>query len=111
MSRKKVTVKEIHIPTYPVRTGSHSGRVRIILLCGKDTRFLGGPLHKLALLGLFAAVQLSAADPRIGSWMLISAQSALDPPNKLSITSLHGGVHIVISGDTHVDFTAKLNAN
>ena len=68
-------------------------------------------MHKLALLGLFAAVQLSAADPRIGSWMLISAQSTLDPPNKLSITSLHGGVHVVISGDTHVDFTAKLNGH
>jgi hypothetical protein len=37
-------------------------------------------LHKLALLGLFAAIQLGAADPRIGSWMLISAQSTVDPP-------------------------------
>ncbi len=64
-------------------------------------------MHKLALLGLVAALQLHAADPRIGSWTLISAQSALDPPNKLSITSLHDGVHVVTSGDTHVDFTAK----
>ena len=64
-------------------------------------------MHKLALLGLVAAIQLGAADPRIGSWTLISAQSALDPPNKLSITSLHDGVHVVISGDTHLDFTAK----
>ncbi len=64
-------------------------------------------MHKLALLGLAAAIQLSAADPRIGSWTLISAQSALDPPNKLSVTSLHDGVHVVSSGDTHVDFTAK----
>jgi len=62
---------------------------------------------KLALLGLFAALQLSAADPRIGSWTLVSAQSALNPPNKLSITPLHDGVHVVISGDTNVDFTAK----
>jgi hypothetical protein len=68
-------------------------------------------LHKLALLGLFAAVQLAAADPRIGSWTLISAQSSLDPPNKLSITSLHDEVHVVISGDTHLDFTAKLNGH
>lgn len=59
------------------------------------------------MLGLIAAVQLSAADPRLGSWTLISAQSALDPPNKLSITSLHEGVHIVTSGDNHLDFTAK----
>jgi hypothetical protein len=64
-------------------------------------------MQKLALLGLVAALQLGAADPRIGSWTLISAQSALDPPNKISITHLHDGVHVVISGDTHVDFTAK----
>jgi len=64
-------------------------------------------MHKLALLGLIAAIQLSAADPRIGSWTLISAQSSLDPPNKLSIVSLHDGVHVVTSGDTHLDFTAK----
>jgi hypothetical protein len=59
------------------------------------------------LLALVAAFQLGAADPRIGSWTLISAQSTLDPPNKLSITPLHDGVHIVMSGDTHLDFTAK----
>ena len=68
-------------------------------------------MHKLALLGLFAAIQLGAADPRIGSWMLISAQSTLDPPSKLSITSLHGRVHVVISGNTHIDFTAKLDGH
>ncbi|MGA2020359.1 MAG: hypothetical protein ABSH02_07205 [Candidatus Sulfotelmatobacter sp.] len=65
-------------------------------------------MHKLALFGLFAAIQLGAADPRIGSWTLISAQSSLDPPNKLSITRLHDGVHVVISGETHLDFTTKL---
>jgi hypothetical protein len=68
------------------------------------------------LLGLFAALQLAApvgsaraaaVDPRIGSWTLISAQSTLDPPNKLSITALHDGVHVVMSGDTHLDFTSK----
>jgi hypothetical protein len=59
------------------------------------------------LLALVAAFQLGVADPRIGSWTLISAQSTLDPPNKLSITPLHDGVHIVMSGDTHLDFTAK----
>jgi hypothetical protein len=68
-------------------------------------------LYKLALLGLFAALQLGAADPRIGSWRLISAQSSLDPPNKLSIARLHDGVHVVISGNTHLDFTAKLNGH
>ena len=64
-------------------------------------------MYKLALLGVVAVIQLGAADPRIGSWTLISAESALDPPNKLSITALHDGVHVVSSGDTHVDFTAK----
>jgi hypothetical protein len=64
-------------------------------------------MHKLVLLGLVSAIQLGAADPRIGAWTLISAQSTLDPPNKLSITPLHDGVHVVISGDTHLDFTAK----
>src|SRR6201998_356113 len=85
---------------FAFRTGSY-------YCVGKNTRFLGGSMHKLALLGLVAAMQLGAADPRIGSWMLISAQSALDPSNKLSITSLRDGVHVVSSGETHVDFKAK----
>ncbi|HTS35462.1 MAG TPA: hypothetical protein VMH04_07320 [Candidatus Solibacter sp.] len=68
-------------------------------------------MHKLALLALLAAVQLRATDPRIGSWMLISAQSSLDPPNKLSITRLHDEVHVMTSGETHIEFTAKLNGH
>jgi hypothetical protein len=68
-------------------------------------------MHKLVLFGLLFAAQLGAADPRIGSWTLISAQSSLDPPNKLSITSVHGAVHVVISGNTHLDFTAKLGGH
>jgi hypothetical protein len=59
------------------------------------------------LLALLAAIQPGAADPRIGSWTLISAQSSLNPANKLSITALHDGVHVVMTGDTHLDFTAK----
>jgi hypothetical protein len=62
-------------------------------------------MRKLVMLGLVAAIQLAAADPRIGSWMLISAESSLDPPDKLSITALKDGVHVVTSGETHVDFT------
>jgi hypothetical protein len=64
-------------------------------------------MRKLALLALVAAIQLGAADPRIGSWTLISAQSVLDPPNKLSVIALHDGVHVVFTGETHVDFMAK----
>src|ERR1700676_1688871 len=70
----------------------------------------GGPMRKLAMLGL-VAIQLGAADPRLRSWTLISPESALDPPNKLSITSLHDRVHVVLSGDTHLDFTAKFDGH
>jgi hypothetical protein len=72
-------------------------------------------MHKLVslsfLFSLLFAAQLGTADPRIGSWKLVSAQSSLDPPNKLSIASQHGEVHVVISGDTHADFMAKLNGD
>jgi hypothetical protein len=64
-------------------------------------------MRQLILPGLIAAIQLCAADPRIGSWTLISAQSSVDPPNKLSVTPLHDAVHVVISGDHHLDFTAQ----
>jgi hypothetical protein len=59
------------------------------------------------LLALLAAFQSGASDPRVGSWTLISAQSNLNPPNKLSVTALHDAVHVVMSGETHLDFTAK----
>jgi hypothetical protein len=59
------------------------------------------------LLSLLAAIQPGAADPRVGTWKLISAQSSLNPPNKLSVTAVHHDVHVVMSGDTHLDFTAK----
>ena len=74
---------------------------------------LAGSIRKFALLGLFATIQLGAAanlgaqDPRVGSWMLISAQSSLDPPNKLSVTSVLNRVHVVMSGETRLDFTVK----
>jgi hypothetical protein len=68
------------------------------------------------LLALAAAFQLGVADlraedPRIGSWTLLSAQSSLAPPNKLSITRLQDGVHVVMSGETHLDFTAKFDGH
>jgi hypothetical protein len=63
------------------------------------------------LLALVAAFQLGAADPRIGSWTLISAQSTLTPPNKLSITPLHDAVHVVMSGESRLDFTAKFDGH
>ena len=101
------------LPVYPLRIGrlsaiplnlrrSESAKIGVKVPIGSK-----GLMHKLALLGLVAAAQLVAADPRIGSWTLISAESSLDPPNKLSIVPLHEGVHVVSSGDTHIDFTAK----
>ncbi len=70
-----------------------------------------GPIRTVVLLGLVAAAPLVAQDPRIGSWTLVSAQSALDPPNKLSITPVQDALHVVMSGDTHLDFTAKSNGH
>jgi hypothetical protein len=59
------------------------------------------------LLILLAAFPSGAADPRIGSWTLVTAQSSLNPPNKLSVTDVRDAVHVVMSGETHLDFTAK----
>jgi hypothetical protein len=56
-----------------------------------------------------AQAQTAPADPRVGVWTLSSAQATLDPPNRLSITSQPGGMHVVMSGETHFDFTADLN--
>ncbi len=66
-------------------------------------------MRKFALLVLITALQPGAADPRIGSWTLISAQSTIAPPNRLSITPIHGAIHVAISGEKHLDFTAKVD--
>jgi hypothetical protein len=72
-------------------------------------------IRTLLLLALFAAFQSVGPDPRLGAWLgswtLVSAQSSLDPPNRLSITPLHDGAHIVMSGETHLDFTANWNGH
>jgi hypothetical protein len=65
----------------------------------------------LLLFGLLAAVQAGAQDPRVGVWTLLSAQSSVDPQNHLSITHLGGGVHVVMTGDKHFDFTASKNGH
>jgi len=70
---------------------------------------LGGSIRTLFLLALLAAFQPGGADLHLGAWLgswtLVSAQSSLDPPNRLSITHLHDDVHVVMSGETHLDFT------
>jgi hypothetical protein len=70
----------------------------------------------LLLFGLLASAQpgvtqSGVTDPRLGTWTLISAQSSLDPPNRLSITRLQEAVHVVMSGETHFDFTAHRNGH
>src|SRR5580700_2068823 len=77
-------------------------------LCAMD---LGGLIRTLLLLGLLAAIQPGVADPRLGSWTLVSAQSSLEPPNRLTITPVHAGTHVIMSGETHLDFTANTNGH
>jgi hypothetical protein len=82
----------------------------------KSRHPLGGSIRTFLLLGLLAVfqpgvAQSGAADPRFGSWALNSAQSSLDPPNRLSITPVHDGTHVVMSGETHLDFTANSNGH
>ena len=63
------------------------------------------------MLALLAAIPPGAADPRVGSWTLSSAQSSLNPPDKLSVTALHNAVHVVMSGQTHLDFTVRTDGH
>jgi hypothetical protein len=78
-----------------------------VLICYIGSVEGGGSILRLAFFLLLAATQSGATDPRIGSWKLISAQSTLNPPNKLSITAVKHEVHVIMSGDTHLDFTAR----
>ena len=55
--------------------------------------------------------QSGVSDPRVGLWRLISADSSLNPPNRLTITHSNDGLHVVMSGETHVDFTANRNGH
>jgi len=72
----------------------------------------GETIRTVLLVALLAAtLQSNASDPRTGSWALISAQSSLDPPNQLSITHQHDGLHIVMSGENHLDITANPNGH
>jgi hypothetical protein len=68
-------------------------------------------IRTFLLLALFAAFQSPVGDPRIGSWTLVSAQSSMDPANRLSITPVRNGSHVVMSGETHLDFTANTNGH
>lgn len=61
---------------------------------------------------MLSAAHPGGADPRIGSWTLVTAQSNLTPPDRLTVTALpDDAVHIVMSGETKLDFTAKSNGH
>lgn len=71
---------------------------------------------KLLFFTLVAFVQPGFAnsgpsDPRIGSWVLVSAQSALAPPNQLSVMDVHGALHVVMSGEKHLDFNVRADGH
>ena len=99
--------------------------VRIHLHCRYDAsdRLVKFESPKEALIRIFAmigtvaallcvgAVGVHAQDPRVGNWTLVSAQGSLEPANKLSIMPLKDGVHVAMSGDTHLDFTAKFDGH
>ena len=77
---------------------------------------VGGAIFKFALLTLIAALPIGAAycraqDPRLGTWTLVSAQSSLEPPDKLSITDVQNAVHVVMSGESRLDFAAKADGH
>lgn len=74
---------------------------------GLAVLLIGGSIRVFVLLGLLAALPAGMSDPRIGSWTLVSAQSSMNPPNRLSITDQGDGLHVVMSGETHLDFTAN----
>jgi hypothetical protein len=63
------------------------------------------------LLALLVLFQPGGGDPRIGSWALVSAQSTIEPANRLSITSVPNGTHVVMSGEMRLDFTANTNGS
>jgi hypothetical protein len=55
---------------------------------------------------LLVTARLWAADPRMGTWKLVSAESTLNPPRTLSISHAGKGVHVEISG-VHVEFNSS----
>ena len=64
-------------------------------------------MHLFVVFAMAAAMQSGSPDPRLGTWTLVSAQSSLDAPDTLSITPVPEGVHLVMSGEVHLDFTAR----
>jgi len=55
---------------------------------------------------LAAAFQLMAADPRLGTWKLVSASSTQDPPRTYTVTPEGNGIHFVNSPN-RMEFTGR----
>ena len=60
-----------------------------------------------AMVAVVAFGLSGGADPRVGSWTLTAAEGSLTPANTLSVTPMGDQVHVVMTGETHLDFTAK----
>jgi hypothetical protein len=55
---------------------------------------------------MLVTARLWAADPRIGTWKLVSADSVLDPPRVLTISHAGKGIRVKISG-VNIEFTSN----
>lgn len=55
---------------------------------------------------LALSARVFAADPRLGTWKLVSADSHLEPPRVLSISHKGKGIRVAISG-VNVEFTSN----
>jgi len=106
---KLMNVVRIHLRSGPVGDWNLLNWLEFALI--EEAAIRISALLGLAATVLIGAPGLHAQDPRVGSWTLVSAQSALNPANKLSIMPLKDGVHVVMSGETHLDFTAKFDGH
>ena len=64
-------------------------------------------MRLIAVFALAAILPPASPDPRLGTWTLVSAQSSIDPADTLFITPIPNGVHLVMSGEVHLDFTVR----
>ena len=65
-------------------------------------------MRTFLMLALFA-FQPGTADPRVGSWTLVSAQSTMDPANRLTITPVENGTHVRLTRGFGRGFDYPLN--
>ena len=63
----------------------------------------------MRLLVVLCAVSAFAADPRIGTWNTVSSHTVYDPAPKLIITAVGQGLHVINSGTSSTEYTAKFD--